>query len=344
MITPFWWLVVTVMMDLMEGGDLQFGVDASQQISSGDVGQNVDCDDQAMELDLEDNPSPPPHRHPTDTPVAAATAPQGALQLMVAGARQSQGKQPCFILAKHVPDNIKRGIWANKYVDFHYLVESDPTEEVVYQFVASSSNAVTLKPAKPKSKLDCWAAWNKAFCMFTEIYCMKYPDRSIKLLQYSGHLNNLARKFPFNQVYAYDKEFRAELEWFSERPWDQIDLQLWSLTLHGIHTMPHQGNLQQYHFKRQQQQQQGWKTQQGKSPDNQYRNCFDHNRGGCNHPSCIFPHVCGRCGSPAHTTQFCPQRKQQQSGGTVATAPLSTSSAGRGNLCSPNTAQSQQTQ
>ena len=119
---------------------------------------------------------------------------------MAAGARQSQGKQPCFILAKHLPDNIKRRIWVNKYVDFHYLVESNPTEEVVYQFVASPSNAVTLKPAKPKSKLDGWAAWNKAFRMFTEIYCMKYPDRSIKLLQYSGHLNNLARKFPFDQV------------------------------------------------------------------------------------------------------------------------------------------------
>ena len=58
-------------------GDLQFGMDASQQISSGDVGQNVDCDDQAMELDLEDNPLPLPHGHPTDAPVAAATTPQG---------------------------------------------------------------------------------------------------------------------------------------------------------------------------------------------------------------------------------------------------------------------------
>ena len=186
--------------------------------------------------------------------MAAASAPQGALQLMAAGARQSQGKQPYFILAKHVPDNIKRCIWANKYVDFHYLVESDLTEEVVYQFVTSPNNAVTLKPVKPKSKLDGWAAWNKAFCMFTEIYCMKYPDRSIKLLQYSGRLNNLAGKFPFDQVYAYDKEFRADLEWYLDKPWDQIDQQLWSLTLHGIHTMPHQGNPQQYQFKKQQQQ------------------------------------------------------------------------------------------
>ena len=177
------------------GPDLQFGVDDSQPISPSDVGQNADGDEQAMELDPDDNLPPPPRGSPTDAPVAAASAPQGALQLMATGAKQSQGKPPHYVLAKHVPDNIKKRIWANKYVDFQYLIESDPTEEIVYQFVASSNNAVALKPAKPKSKLDGWAAWNKVFRMFTEIYCMKYPDRSIKLLQYSGHLNNLAGKF-----------------------------------------------------------------------------------------------------------------------------------------------------
>ena len=241
------------------GPDLQFGMDDSQLISPSDVCQDADGDKQAMELDPDNNLPPPPRGHPTDAPVAAASVPQGALQLMAAGARQSQGKPPHYILAKHVPDNIKRCIWANKYVDFQYLIESDPTEEIVYQFVASSNNAVALKPTKPKSKLDGWAAWNKAFHMFTEIYCMKYPDSSIKLLQYSGHLNNLAGKFPFDQVYAYDKEFRADLEWFPDKPWDQIDQQLWSLTLHGIHTMPHQENPQQYQFWKQQLQQQGWK-------------------------------------------------------------------------------------
>ena len=132
------------------GPGLQFGVDDPQPFPLGDVGQNVDTDQQAMDLDPEDNPLPLPQGHPTDAPVAAASAPQGALQLMAAGARQNQGKPPHFILAKHVPDNIKRHIWANKYVDFQYLIESDLTEEIVYQLVASSNNAVTLKPAKPE--------------------------------------------------------------------------------------------------------------------------------------------------------------------------------------------------
>ena len=71
------------------GPDHQFGVDDSQRISPSDVGQNVDGDEQAMELDPDDNPLPPPRGCPTDAPVAAASAQQGALQLMAAGARQS---------------------------------------------------------------------------------------------------------------------------------------------------------------------------------------------------------------------------------------------------------------
>ena len=37
--------------------------------------------------------------------------------------------------------------------------------------------------------------------------------------------------------------------------------------------------------------------QQPRGQDNQFKNCFDHNQGGCNQPSCSLPHVCGRCGS-----------------------------------------------
>ena len=71
-------------------------MDDSQPFPPDDVGQNVDSDKQAMELDPEDNPPPLPWGRPTDAPVAAASAPQGALQLMAAGARQSQGVQGRF--------------------------------------------------------------------------------------------------------------------------------------------------------------------------------------------------------------------------------------------------------
>ena len=41
------------------GPGIQFGMDDPQPFSSSDVGQGVDTDQQAMDLDPEDNPPPP---------------------------------------------------------------------------------------------------------------------------------------------------------------------------------------------------------------------------------------------------------------------------------------------
>ena len=134
---------------------------------------------------LEDNPLPPPLGRPGDGPVAAAAAPQGALELMSAQAvRDQPGKHFKPVLSKHVPDHLKQRIWVDKYINFQYLIESDPTEEVVYHFVPTNTNdsGLTLQPVRPKVKLDGWVAWNKAMHMFMEIYCMKYPNHCMELL------------------------------------------------------------------------------------------------------------------------------------------------------------------
>ena len=209
----------------MGPGD-QDSLDISQLL--GDVGSDLGVGPADMEMDDEDNPPPPPVGRPNSHPVAAASAPQGALELMsVQQVREQQGKRFRPILSKHVPDNIRRRIWANKYINFQYLIEADPKEEVTYHFVPSTSTnstslPITLQPVKPKVKIDGWVTWNKAMHMFIEIYCMKYPGRCMQLLQYTGLLNNLSDKFPFHQVYAYDKEFRAELEWAPDTPWNVI--------------------------------------------------------------------------------------------------------------------------
>ena len=102
-----------------------------------------------------------------------------------------------MLLSKHVPANIKHRVWVNKYVDFAYLIESDPTEETPYKSVQSTTNpgTLTLAQAKSRSKIDGWVSWNKALQIFTEIYCMKYPNKCMQLLQYSGILNNMSSRF-----------------------------------------------------------------------------------------------------------------------------------------------------
>ena len=52
----------------------------------------------------------------------------------------------------------------------------------------------------------------QGFHIFVKMYCLKFPSKCINLVQYMGIFNNLAGKFPFPQVYNYDKEFRQEME------------------------------------------------------------------------------------------------------------------------------------
>ena len=221
--------------------------DGSSQPGEQPVPQNdLEVDDinvgEVLSMFKVDNLLPPPLGRPDHGPVAADSAPQATLDMLTAPNMPGKGFR--MFLSKHVPANIKHRIWSNRYVDFAYLIESDPTKETPYQFVQSTTNpgTLTLAQAKSSSKIDGWVCWNKVLRIFTEIYCMKYPNKCMQLLQYSGILNNLSSRFPFDQVYRYDKEFRANLDWYPNKDWNIIDTQLWSMALHGVNTLPNQGN------------------------------------------------------------------------------------------------------
>ena len=184
-----------------------------------------------MDINEDDILQPPPPGRLHDL-VVAASAPQSALQLL--SPWDTQGKTHTLILARHVKDEVKRKIWANTY------------------FVMQSNNGLLTFKKTKINKVDGWAMWNKVFCIFTEIYCLKFPSKCINLVQYIGILNNLIGKFPFVQVYNNDKDFRQQMEEQPDMPWHKIDQQLWSMSLHGIntnnqaqHQPQHQGGGQQ---------------------------------------------------------------------------------------------------
>ena len=170
----------------------------------------------------------------------------------------------------------------------------------------SNNGLLTFKKTKT-NKVDGWAMWNKAFCIFIEIYCLKFPSKCINLVQYSGILNNLAKKFPFAQVYSYDKDFCQQMQEQPEMPWHKIAQQLWSTSLHGINTINQTQHQPQRQGSGQVRQQQFCKKQ-----DWPFCHCFDYSRGNCTRQSCSFPHICGYCSSPNHTTYNCPTHQDHQ--------------------------------
>ena len=232
-----------------------------------------------MDIDEEDIPPPPPSRRQSDH-VAADSAPQSALALLTS--RDTPGKRHKIIFEKFVKDDIRRKIWSHSYIDFSDLLDKDKDDAPLQ--ITNANGMLSFKKAKV-NKVDGWATWNKAFRVFTEIYCLKYPTKCIDLVQYLGILNNLAGKFPFTQVYNYDKEFREELEEDPQLPWNKIDQQIWAVTLHGIHTISQTQQHQNNKFTGQ------GKQQFKKWTEWPFLHCYDHSRGGCNCPSCTFPHI-----------------------------------------------------
>ena len=256
-------------------------VDTHQELPQQDVEVDSQCHQVIMEIDLEDQPLPPPPGWPKLT-VGVASTLQSALELVQQDS--VAGKQVCIILAKHVPLAICHLIWVDNYVDLLLLLDKDVSAEQPLQFVTKNGKLALVK-APVGNKIDSWGQWNKAICFFTEIYAVKYPFKCMQLVQYAGLLNNLAGKFPFYQVYNYDKEFRRELEQVPGLQWNKIDQQLWSTCLHGVNIMSQNQprGQQQPQQQRRQQQQLDWP----------FQHCFTHSRGGCNHSSCKFPPICG---------------------------------------------------
>ena len=117
---------------------------------------------------------------------------------------ETPGKRHKLILGKFVKDEIKRKSWANCFIDLSDLLERDKDDTPLK--LTQSNGMFSFKKAK-SNKVDGWAMWNKAFRVFIEIYCLKFPARCINIIQYSGILNNLAGKFPFAKVYNYDRQF-----------------------------------------------------------------------------------------------------------------------------------------
>ena len=195
-----------------------------EHVEQHDVGLDDD-----MDIDEDDVPPPPPPGRLTDLVVATST-PQSALQL--SSAWDTQGKRHTLILARHVKDDVKRKIWTNTFVDLSDLLDKDKDDQPLH-VTQSNTSLLTFKNTII-NKVDGWAMWNKAFCIFIEIY---FPSKCINLVQYMGILNNLAIKFPFVQVYNNNKDFRQQIEQQPDLPWHKIDQELWSTTLHGIYTI-----------------------------------------------------------------------------------------------------------
>ena len=160
------------------------------------------------------------------------------------------------------------------------------------------TNSITFKVSNKYVNITSFALWNKAFRILIELTACKWPHLCLPMVQYSHFINKQSGKFPFQQVYAYDKKFHHQMSTNPAILWNQIDNQLWSRELHGqaIKDNPADSNF--------------------------HGICFDYTKGKCTRATCKFPQRCNKCNRCGHPAIQCRSRPTSK----VRTAPNSDTS------------------
>ena len=129
------------------------------------------------------------------------------------------------IMVSHIDDTLRRKIVNDEFVDFvRLLPKSRPNliedeERGLQQVVAKGGMMYCLRPGERldgnKSPISSFNKWGQAFRIFTRIYTEVKPKKAPELTQYSYIIRSASLSYPWENVYAYDKDFRYHL---SENP------------------------------------------------------------------------------------------------------------------------------
>ena len=81
------------------------------------------------------------------------------------------------------------------------------------------------------SQIGSFVKWEQAFRVFSKIYTEKHPHKSTELIQYNCIIHSASLSFVWDNVYAYDRDFRTHISRHPDRTWGVILQQAWMMRL-----------------------------------------------------------------------------------------------------------------
>ncbi|XP_068730839.1 uncharacterized protein [Montipora capricornis] len=207
-------------------------------------------------------------------------------------------------LDRNLEDKILRG----EYIDFTLLLPDSLSRPQVpeTQLCLDDSTPGSASPLsmvrKRKPIIDNFHKWLDAYTAYVLVIVSSYPRRSLELLKYQQIISRAATKFKGLAFLSYDEQFCRRAAYDLTICWDQVDLELWTVTFSGL-AKPHCLVCSSpYHSQ--------IDCPSTDLPRQQPRNgpvCFRLNRtSGCTSSTSPFPHVCRRCRSATHSIVNCP--------------------------------------
>ena len=170
--------------------------------------------------------------------------------------------------------------------------------------IVSKNGMTFLSPvADPESiHINSYLKWEQVFRIYSNILTTKFPAMATELLQYNHTIHSASTTYIWDNVYAYDKEFRHHVSRHPQRSWSIILQQAWTMILkdrlwNDNHLFQKGGG-----FSRNRQ------NKRDRSP------CRRFNKGRCTYGlSCKFDHRCAvkKCGKFGHGAHMCRLRESK---------------------------------
>ena len=139
-----------------------------------------------------------------------------------------------ILVSAHVDNNTRNKIVNGEYVDFARLIPRERALEHDGRMELINKGGMTFfVPAHKREtpQISSFVRWEQAFHVFANIYTRQFPQRAPELIEYNFMIHTAALTYLWENVYAYDRDFRMHMSHHPEWSWSLILQQAWSLRL-----------------------------------------------------------------------------------------------------------------
>lgn len=183
----------------------------------------------------------------------------------------------------------RQKIYNLQYVDLSALLFKSSIFETTT--IKKSANSITTSiQTNQANKITSIITWCRAFQLYADIYCGKYPTQSSELFRYMSIIQTLAQNsFPWQQ---YDEKFR-QLRSVNPLPWGNIHTETYLFCSMLAKSQPFRG-------------QQSSATRLPLSVRHRKGFCWEfQDSGRCLKSKCTLQHVCSNCNGSSHGASRC---------------------------------------
>ena len=141
--------------------------------------------------------------------------------------------QDYSLVGSHVDEHTQLKIIKGEFIDFSKLLPREKiNEDEGNRMELIIKNGKTFwSPASDNVTISNFGKWEQAFRIFLNIYTKAHPEKSTELIQYNHIIHSIASTYVWENVYAYDHEFRLHISRHPGRNWGIILQQAWSMKL-----------------------------------------------------------------------------------------------------------------